>query len=371
MIMKVAVVGTDGSNTTGIIQCLGLSGFSVIVYLFGTNSGLCASSRFVNHIYLCGDIDDCIKKMIADGINRKNKTPAIACSDIVASQFDKYKNSLSSYYLFEHTYLNFSINDILDKPFQLEMAEQCGFNIPMHYKSATYDGGGIKFPCIIKPQVSKNGAKSDLRVCSSLEEYQNNINTLKHTTEYIVEQYIDRDYEISILGCAKKDGDCIIPTVENKLTLFPLYVGLECLAKVEELTDTELIKCVKQFINRIGYVGLFSIEMMHSKVDGKFYFTEINPRNDGANSFIYKYGVNLPLVHINDLLDVEYDWNKYKKHPGYYIWDLHHLKSFLHHDIGFKQWISELFKSKGLLMFFIRDPKPFFKQYLNWMKRKW
>lgn len=30
------------------------------------------------------------------------------------------------------------------------------------------------------------------------------------------------------------------------------------------------------------------MEMMHSKTDDEFYFTEINLRNDGANSFVYK-----------------------------------------------------------------------------------
>ena len=58
------------------------------------------------------------------------------------------------------------------------------------------------------------------------------------------------------------------------------------------------------------------------------------------------------------------------KRTGYFVWDFHHFKSLLHKDIGLGQWISEIIKCKGFLAFFAKDPKPFFKQYINWIMRK-
>ncbi len=368
--MKAIVVGSDGQNTVGVIQCLGREGITVFAYLFSEDTGIVSSSKYVKKTFFSETISECINQLIIDGREQTNKIPIVACSDIVASQLEINKNELCKYYIFEHTTSEYTINEVLNKPIQLKIAKESGFMVPSFYDNADEQGNGIHFPCIIKPMISKEGSKSDLRVCYDLKTYLSNLSSLKYTKKYIVEQYIERDYEISIIGCGLSNGDCLIPAIEYKLTLYPLYTGLECLAKIEEFKDAKLIDCIKKFIKRIGYVGLFSIEMMHSKTDGEYYFTEINPRNDGANSFILKYGVNLPMAHVMDLLGTEYNWNAQKKKPGYYIWDIHHLKSFVHKDISIKQWISEIVKSKGFLMFDIHDMKPFFKQYTNWLNRK-
>lgn len=52
----------------------------------------------------------------------------------------------------------------------------------------------------------------------------------------------------------------------------------------------------------LDYRDLLSVEMMHCKNDGKFYFTEINLRMIETNQFIIKYRANFPLNHIEDLL---------------------------------------------------------------------
>ena len=133
---------------------------------------------------------------------------------------------------------------------------------------------------------------------------------------------------------------------------------------MDALIDKDIIQCINNLIGLTGYVGVFSVEMMHCKTDNKFYFTEINLRNDGANTFVYKYGVNLPLNHLEDLEGL--DITRYTKfNPGYYIWDMHHFMSVLHGDISVSQWINEIKKSKGFLTYFKDDKKPFYKQYVN------
>lgn len=173
------------------------------------------------------------------------------------------------------------------------------------------------FPCLIKPLVSCEGAKSDIRVCANNDELQRDYNSLNFTKNVLIQTYIERDYEISILGCALTNGHCILPAIEYKLTLYPKYVGLECLANIHPFTDETLRYLVENLIAKIGYVGLFSIEMMHSSTDNKFYFTEINLRNDGAQSFITKYGANLALNHVEDLLGIPLTIQK-SFYPGYY-----------------------------------------------------
>lgn len=75
--------------------------------------------------------------------------------------------------------------------------------------------------------------------------------------------------------------------VENKLTLYPLNVGLKCLANVQPLEDEIIIQYIDNMIWLIGYIGLLSVEIMHSKYYNKFYLTEINLRDNGSNGLIY------------------------------------------------------------------------------------
>ena len=245
------------------------------------------------------------------------------------------------------------------------MAKEAGLCVPV---SKIVDEENVLtkndiFPCIIKPLVSCHGSKSQIRICRNKSELLTQYNSIANRPTIILQQYIERDYEISILGCGTQNGNCIIPAVEDKLTLYPKYVGLECLARIHPLENKQIIEGISNLIKSIGYVGLFSVEMMHCENDGKFYFTEVNLRNDGAQSFIFKYGVNLPLIHVNDLLGLPMP-NSEELRPGYYIWDMHHMKSLLSREISLLKWMKEIKDSRGFLMYDSKDRRPFFRQYL-------
>ena len=184
----------------------------------------------------------------------------------------------------------------MDKPLQVKYACAAGMNVPTTWQIE--DDIFFQYPIIIKPEESRLGAKADLRICSTPEEFKREIVSLKHTKKAIVQQYIDRNYEISILGCALSNGDVYIPCVENI-------------------------------------------------------------RNDGANSFVYKTGFNLPLLHICDLMGSQLPEFALTA-PGYYIWEMHHFMSLRTKSISFKQWYKELRMARDFLTYFREDKKPFF-----------
>lgn len=361
---RVIVFGNDHTNTLGVIQSLASEGISVLPLLFGDRTGIVKASKYVQRIESASDADACVKRLLK--LNVSERTPIIACCDSAALSIDKAKDNLTALgYVFEHSTIHHSLFPYFEKDIQVGLAKDSGLNVPLSVKVDKIEDIPEEFvyPCLIKPLVSCHGGKGNIKICKNHDELLSNYKNLKDTPQVILQQYIERDYEVSILGCGTSDGHCIIPAVENKLTLYPKYVGLECLAEVVELEDEEIIAGITKLVKAIGYVGVFSVEMMHSKTDGRYYFTEINLRNDGAQSFIYKYGVNLPLLHVQDLLGEEFTIPT-EFRPGYYIWDMHHFKSLLCRDISIKQWWNELRKSKGLLMYSKEDIKPFFRQYL-------
>lgn len=366
---KVIVFGNDHTNSVGIIQSLGKVGFKSIALVWGINRGLVKLSKYTDKVISARDPQSCIDKLLNEPVG-ESPIPIIACSDTAALTLEKNRNALSSHYVFEYSQ-KYSIEYICKKENQVRMAIEAGFDVPKSWilgesKEIPTD---VCYPCLIKPLVSSKGAKSDIRVCKNKDELQKNLHSLNVTKELILQQYIDRDYEISILGCALSDGACLTPVVENKLTLYPKFVGLECLANLQPLQDNQIKSSIEKLILAFGYVGLFSVEMMHCKTDGKFYFTEINPRNDGAESFVTQYGANLPLNHIEDLLGQSLTPMK-ETHPGYYIWDFHQFQSVLHRDMSIAQFIKEWRMSNGALMYMKGDTKPFYKQYTNWFLEK-
>lgn len=372
MMSKVVILGNDHTNTLGLTQTLGRTGFYVIVLMWGEKTGLVQSSKYCGEIYTASSPHACINLLLkTDHGKDEARIPIIAACDSAALALEDNAKDLEIRFVHEHTQSNYSIHQLMEKDLQVRLAMEAGFHVPTSWSIEDISTLplDLEYPCLIKPMVSCHGAKQDIRVCNNRTTLEKNLRTLKFTKQIILQQYVDRDYEISILGCALSNGHVIIPAIEDKLTLYPKYVGLECLARVDLLEDEEIIQCIKNLIKITKYVGVFSVEMMHCKTDNKFYFTEINLRNDGANSFVYKFGVNLPLNHIEDLTGKQItSFNDYA--PGYYIWDMHHLQSFIHHDISFSQWIKEICISKGFLTFFRDDIKPFFRQYSNMLLRK-
>lgn len=367
----VVILGNDHTNTLGLVQSMGPVGFQTFVYAWGVRTGIVKSSKYLTRFTGLKDVEACIQAIVEDfkGCQTNYRIPILCSCDGAALAVEKYSEILSQRFVFEHCYGDYSISSLCEKDLQVRLAAKAGFNTPHSYELGQnyfLDKKSLfSPPYIYKALKSVEGDKGDLTICQSFEELQKKVDkTLKKTPRVLIQQYIERDYEISILGCSLSDGTCLIPALENKLTLYPKNVGLECLAYVEALKNAEIIKCINNLLSEIKYIGLFSVEMMHCKNDGKFYFTEINLRNDGANSFILKYGINLPAFHVQDITGITID-NKEStcKTPGFYIWEMHHFYSLLKKELSFKDWYSEIKKSKGGLVFSFKDLKPFLRQF--------
>lgn len=370
--INIFIFGNDHTNSVGVIQSLGGRGFEITALLFGDITGIVKSSKYVKQVLFSCNADRCVDILLNNGSMENRLSVIIPCCDSAQLALDKRKNELlDKGFLFSYSTKSLSLMDFFKKDVQVQLAKESGLLVP-ESRIILEDTDLMQpavFPCLIKPLVSCHGAKDHIKICRNQEELMRQYSSIPNRSTTILQQYIERDYEISLLGCGLKNGSCIIPAVEDKLTLFPKNVGLECLAQIHRFDNDEIIDSIKKIISHIGYVGLFSVEMMHCKDDNKFYFTEINLRNDGAQSFIYKYGINLPLIHVWDLLGIT-SKDAYKElNPGYYIWDVHHTKSLFARDIPLSQWVREIRMSKGFLMYNHDDKKPFFRQYFYLLKK--
>lgn len=276
--MKTAIVfGNDHTNSVGVIQSLGKAGYRSIGLVYGFKNDFVKNSRYVDCVITAKCAQKCIDKLINTDLGYLEKIPIIATCDMAALSLERNTDRLKDRFLFEHAN-NYSLEYLAKKENQVRMAIEAGFNVPKSWNLSDTKQipNDVTYPCLIKPLVSCEGAKSDIRVCKTQTDLELNLNSLGCTKNVLLQQYIERDYEISILGCGLSTGNCLIPAIENKLTLYPKYVGLECLANLQPLEDGPIKRSIEKLVSSAGYVGLFSVEMMHCKKDNKFYFRFVN-----------------------------------------------------------------------------------------------
>ena len=175
-----------------------------------------------------------------------------------------------------------------------------------------------------------------------------------------------------MMGCAFKDGHVYIPLTDRPVKFNHKLQETSYINYIEPVTGEIAVEVekIKTLMNEVGYVGLFSVEFMHDKKDSLIYFTEINFRNDGTNSFIVHGGVNLPYLHYQDLLGLPHKKYTPISESKKYIWEGIHFSNLIRKGISFREWLSDLKGVDGFLYYFKDDKAPFFYQFANKILRK-
>lgn len=263
----------------------------------------------------------------------------------------------------------------MSKDLQIKLAVKHKFNVPysMCFSKPFFVPESMVYPCIVKPLVSCLGDKRDILIAQNTEELKDILeNRVCFSESVIIQQFIDKDYEYDMMGCAYKNGEVYIPLSDRMVKFNRQLQDTSTVSYIEPL-DAEIaveVEKIKTLMNDIGYVGLFSVEFMHNKKDGLIYFTEVNFRNDGENAFIVHEGVNLPFLHFQDLLDQPKKLFTPTTKSKKYIWEGVHFSNFIKKGISFREWLSDLKGVDGFLYYFKDDKAPFFYQFVNKIFRK-
>lgn len=371
---KVIVFGDDCVNSLGLVQSLGREGVETIAVLKCDKSTLVKASKYANEIYCINDYVEAIDVFLSKFSKEKNVL-IIPSGDGPALILERNYKILKNSFIYERILKKGFLGYYMRKDNQIALALEHGFNIPSSVKIKKGDliPENIPLPCIIKPLISCEGDKRDIRILDNIEEVKNHINNnLQYTDEVLVQQYINKDYEYDIMGCSYRNGEVYIPLSDRMVKFNHKLAETSTVSYIEPL-DSNIqveVKKIEDLMKDIGYVGLFSVEFMHNKKDDKIYFTEINFRNDGENSFIVHGGVNLPYLHYCDMMGLPLKKytpiNKSKK----YIWEGVHFSGLIQGDESFMDWIKDLCGCDGFLYYFKDDRKPFFAQFINKLKSK-
>ena len=293
--------------------------------------------------------------------NEEQKPVIICCSDSSSSIVDLNRNILIDNYYLPGKAEQGSLTQMMSKRRMTELAEEVGLMTPysLYYsKDGSLDFSLVRYPCITKPLLSKDGSKSDIAILNDNSILKTYLNEHKNSNVQI-QEFIDKDFEYQLIGCSTKK-EVVIPGVsiiqrpcKGSNTSFLHYIPLE-----KGFCDIE--KCY-DFVKKTGYHGLFSLEFLRDK-KGNDYFMEINFRNDGNGICVTASGVNLPYIWYLDCIGRNYSSELTNVvNPIYVMPDMAELKLLLTRQISIKEYISDFRKTDRFMEYDKNDPKPFWK----------
>ena len=361
MNLTIILFGDNGYNTLGALRSLRMHNIDVFLLL--------VSRKRINYVLTSKFIQKYrVVKNEQEGINfllnnfSEEKTVILPTSDRSVSLLDKNYNKLQCHYIFPNVGRQDCLNEWMDKEKMITYAFQAGLNVPFtfRYKRGNLISENVIYPCFVKPTDSVSGSKKDIKKCNNNLELEQILNDTKPLQEYLIQQYIDKEFDLLLIGTRLMSNDkIIIPAVFVK----ERWYGMGDDGSMGKLTtDVEQyisLKEVVSFVQSTNYYGPFSVEF--GVVNNKAYFYEINFRNDGTSHYFAGLNVNVPLIWILDAYGFDYSpHTDFKKEDYYFIDEFGDYLNIVTNHLSIRQWYKD-FKRASVYKYYNKDDiKPFF-----------
>jgi predicted ATP-grasp superfamily ATP-dependent carboligase len=314
---KVIIVGRNYGTNLGITRSMGQAGYDVeILRLFQQRprkKNLLRSmkpdaySKYVKvyHSVVSHRKDQVLVDKLIELADPNQKKLLLTSDDVVADTVDLYYNELSKYYYLQNINgTEGAIDRMMDKSIQKKLAREAGINVA-DSRIIRVDRGifevpdDVKYPCFVKPNMSRRGTKTKMRRCDNREELFEALDNFPKSriVDVLVEEFIDIDHEYSVLGVSTKEktiGPAYFVAEEGGTEA---HRGIAVLGRVLSTDeDQEMIDRLVNFVHSLGYTGIYDIDLAKDK-NGKMYFLEINFRFGGSGYAFSECGANLPAMY--------------------------------------------------------------------------
>ena len=303
--IEVVVWGKDGYNPLGLLRQLH-DVANVTFLLYGKQKFCAVKSRYCKSLNKTNSLEEGLEWLLSTYKLKERKSFLIMTSDVIAEFVDQNKTNLEPYFYLMGTKESGMLTKVMDKNYMNKLARDCGFLIPvsMECKWDT-DISRVKYPCLIKPNKNRrnHGKEFKTKTCENRFELVQVLNSVSKESQFVLQEYIPKQFDALVYGCRTIDGEVIVPGVLMKDRWDIGGDGSHGYLS-PEIPHSINIEAIKKFLSIIDYIGLFSAEF--GIIDEKAYFYEFNLRNDGTANYFYQAGVNVPLIWILSSLYQDY-----------------------------------------------------------------
>ncbi len=357
---NLVIIGTSHHNTYGMIRCFGEYGVRPNIILYGNSHSYILKSALLGDKHIAKDAREALSLLL----QLYDKAVVIACTDEIASLMDNHYESLRERFSFFNCGAEGQLTQFMDKVVQITMAQKCGIDVPYFIKGnvTNFPTSDLHYPCIIRPLKSISGGKN-IQVCYDSLELPKALESFDDSTEILAQEFIEKDYEIVLVGLSY--GDTLdIPAYIHKIRDTKGGTTYSAVKSVKTLPAQLLASC-KDLVKMMNYTGLFGIELMRK--NDKFYFVEINLRNDATTFAICMAGCNLPLAY----------WhlaNGKKSQLSPHINQIHSMVEFndfihvLKRQVSIRKWLKQRADSECRYCYCKSDKRPYRIQCWDFVK---
>lgn len=359
---KLVVFGNSNYNTLGVVR--GMCGKGVEVFLLLVSTSCFNAVTLSKGVKRHKRVDD-EEQGVTFLLDKKEvwrDAVILPTSDKAESALDTHFDQLRLYYRFPHAGQQGAVGRLMGKRLQVEMAADSGLHVPatVRYRKGDPLPEGIVYPCIAKPQNSTTGQKEIMCACRNATELKQAVETPHHADDFLVQQYIDKEYEVLLIGCRLPDGRTWLPGAFKKERWYlkggDASYGVIS-TQVDKFFPQQAEVCA--FLERLGYYGPFSVEF--GMMGGVLYFYEINLRNDGTSHYFHKAGIYVPyiyyLANMGTLEDAELTVPPSRNHT--FIDEFGDLANMRKTKLSFRRWWYDLRHASSYKYFQAGDLKPF------------
>ncbi len=361
------ILGTSHYNDYGLIRSLSKASIPFVFIMKGKSDVFCLTkSKYLKDVpfYKVTSYEESYR-IIESYRSMRGRKFIISTNDSAAEFIDAHELELCDNFVTPMR--GGHIGKYFNKIEQCKLAISCGLLVP---KSIVYHNGdslqtnNLSYPLLTKPLESSMGSKSDIHICKTHNELKIAINGNSNCKAFIIQEYIEKDYEINALGVRSEHG-IIWGGAIKKIRHYPSIVGSATYAKFHSVQELNIdTKGVEHFLEHIGYYGLFSVEFL--KKGNNNYFMEVNMRNDGLCYTSTCANRNLPALYIQPCLNYRIK----EVTPIYMMNILQDFKAIIKSKKGVFGWLKQLFKTKCFLDFDSKDIKPFVYFILKFIFKK-
>lgn len=368
-INSILVIGSEHHNTYSLLRCFGEEGMKVDLLLYDCSDSYIGHSRHINKLWYCKDAHDAVyklKKIVDDPSKRFVVIPA---SDTAAALMNDQYEYFNGRCIFFNTGNVTRLSYYMDKEVQTRFASEVGFDVP---RTTSYDGNERiyfdSFPCIIKPLASIDGGKR-IVVCRCQEDIDKHKSDFDGVGRVLVQEFLEKEEEIVILGVSF-GVNVVIPGYIKKIRDIRGGTTYSITAPSSDL-GTSLVECATNLVRNLHYEGLFGIECI--KCCNRYYFVEINLRNDATSYSLAVAGANLPMMFYKAQVEGGLKCFTGSVRKIFSMVELVDFGNVLHRKVGLLRWLKER-KQAACLYFYSKEDKECYryakKQYLEHLMKK-
>lgn len=367
---RVVIIGGDHHNTLAVIRCLGRMNIDICILVHSDKKSInqlhLASSKYAkSKIRIVEEDETSLLKCLQEIVDINEKQLILPCSDFAEYVIDNNFEALCNNYILPGFKNQLGkVAFLMDKYNQKTFADNKGIKMAKTWSVDANENkfgipNDIEFPCIVKPEISAMGNKSDIIIASSISELKDSLCVFldKGYKTVLIQKFLLKNYEICAYGVILENSPNFCGGIIKKINEYPPKGGgsLTFARFTQEKEISETVQDVLQKLYEEGYRGLYDIEFFVCQ--DAIYLNEINFRHSGNGYALIKNKVYAPYYWCMDALGKRLgSENKYVvENASYHMDEVLEIRLFRTGAISLTQCITSIFKSKAFAVFDLGD----------------